>query len=118
MRETALLLGMYLDVAQTTLRIPDPGCVVTFMFRLSYVILSMWEMLVVQGQADGERAGAGTVVSVSVRWTCSELDAVVDHLALGANVRKGCIQDSVCSFFHGTYDTAKEKQAMEETRTE
>ena len=46
------------------------------------------------------------------------IDAVVDHLALGANVRKVGIQDSVCSFFHGTYDTAEEKQAMEETRTE
>ena len=47
--------------------------------------------------------------------------AVVDHLAglaLGANVKKGGIQDSVCSFFHGTYDTAEEMQAMEETRTE
>lgn len=45
-------------------------------------------------------------------------DVVVDHSALGANVRKGVIQDSVSSFFHGTYDTADEKQAMEETRTE
>ena len=57
------------------LRIPEPGGVVTLVFRLSYAISSAWETVVVQGQEDGERTGAGTVVFVWVRWrwTRSEL---------------------------------------------
>jgi len=61
-------------------------------------------------------------VRVRARWYpfgCAgharSFDAVVEHSALGANVRKGGRRDSASSFFH---DTAEEKQAMEETRTE
>jgi len=73
--EIAHLLGTYPDVAQTMLRMPEPGCVVSLVFWLSYVTLSALETVMVQGQADGELVAAGTVVSVWVRWcwTCSEL---------------------------------------------
>ena len=74
-REIAFLLGTYPDVVQMALRTPDPGGVVSSVLRLSCAISSAWETAVVKGEADVERAGAGTgsVVSVCVRWTCLEL---------------------------------------------
>jgi len=43
--------GAAADMVQTTLGIPEAGCVVTLEFWPLYAISSVWETVVVQGQA-------------------------------------------------------------------
>jgi len=51
-------LGTYLDVVRTALRTHEPSGVVTFAFRLVHAISRAWGTVVVEGEADFERAGA------------------------------------------------------------
>jgi len=57
-REITFLLGTYPDEVRTALRTHEPSGVVTFAFRLVHAISSAWEMVVVKGETDVERARA------------------------------------------------------------
>ncbi|KAH9963798.1 hypothetical protein BC827DRAFT_1375193 [Russula dissimulans] len=57
-REITFFLGTYPDVVRTALRTHEPSGVVTFAFRLVHAISSAWEMVVVKGETDVERARA------------------------------------------------------------
>ena len=82
-REIAFLLGAYPDVVRTALRTHEPSGVVTFAFRLAHAISSAWETVVVKGEA-----GAGVDVALFVcEGRARGCDAVVEHSAVGADVR-------------------------------
>ncbi|BGO89285.1 arginyl-tRNA synthetase [Rhodotorula toruloides] len=49
-REILLLLGQYPDVVRAALKSLEPSTICTFAFRLSHLISSAWETLIVKGQ--------------------------------------------------------------------
>ncbi|KAJ7146096.1 hypothetical protein C8R44DRAFT_723937 [Mycena epipterygia] len=49
-REIAFMLGTYPDVVRTALKTYEPSNIVSFCFRLSHLISSAWETLMVMGQ--------------------------------------------------------------------
>lgn len=57
-REIAFLLGTYPDVVKVAQRTQEPSGVVTFAMRLSHAIASAWEVVLVRGEEDVERARA------------------------------------------------------------
>ncbi|KAJ7677323.1 hypothetical protein B0H17DRAFT_1079373 [Mycena rosella] len=57
-RDIVFLLGTYPDVVKVALKTQEPSGVVTYAFRLSHAISSAWEVLVVKGEEDVEKARA------------------------------------------------------------
>ncbi|KAF7309673.1 DALR-1 domain-containing protein [Mycena indigotica] len=57
-REIVFLLGTYPDVVKVAMKTQEPSGVVTFLFRLSHAISSAWEVLVVKGEEDIQKARA------------------------------------------------------------
>ncbi|KAF9445696.1 arginyl-tRNA synthetase [Macrolepiota fuliginosa MF-IS2] len=57
-REIVFLLGSYPDVVLTALKTQEPSGVVTFLFRLAHAISSAWDVVVVLGEKDLEKARA------------------------------------------------------------
>jgi len=57
-RELAFLLGTYPDVVKVALKTHEPSGVVTFAFRLAHVISSAWDVVIVKGEEDEEKARA------------------------------------------------------------
>jgi len=57
-RDIVFLLGTYPDVVKVALKTQEPSGVVTYAFRLSHAISSAWEVLVVKGEEDLEKARA------------------------------------------------------------
>jgi len=57
-RELAFLLGTYPDVVKVALKTHEPSGVVTFAFRLAHVISSAWDVVIVKGEGDEEKARA------------------------------------------------------------
>jgi len=57
-REIAFLLGSYPDVVKTALKTQEPSNVVTFAFRLAHAIASAWDVVIVKGEMDIEKARA------------------------------------------------------------
>ncbi|PPQ70033.1 hypothetical protein CVT24_003800 [Panaeolus cyanescens] len=57
-RDIAFLLGTYPDVVKTALKTHEPSGVVTFAFRLAHAISSAWEIVIVKGEEDIEKARA------------------------------------------------------------
>ncbi|KAJ7895857.1 hypothetical protein B0H13DRAFT_2252431 [Mycena leptocephala] len=57
-REIVFLLGTYPDVVKVALKTQEPSGVVTYAFRLSHAISSAWEVLVVKGEEDLDKARA------------------------------------------------------------
>ncbi|KAJ7178691.1 hypothetical protein C8R43DRAFT_974133 [Mycena crocata] len=57
-RDIVFLLGTYPDVVKVALKTHEPSGVVTYAFRLSHAISSAWEVLVVKGEEDIEKARA------------------------------------------------------------
>lgn len=57
-RDIVFLLGSYPDVVKTALKTHEPSGVVTFCFRLAHAISSAWEVIVVKGEPDEEKARA------------------------------------------------------------
>ncbi|KAJ6549186.1 hypothetical protein B0H10DRAFT_2129089 [Mycena sp. CBHHK59/15] len=57
-RDIVFLLGTYPDVVKVALKTQEPSGVVTYAFRLSHAISSAWEVLVVKGEDDLEKARA------------------------------------------------------------
>jgi arginyl-tRNA synthetase len=57
-RDIVFLLGTYPDVVRTALRTHEPSGIVTFAMRLSHAISSAWEVVLVKGEKDVEKAKA------------------------------------------------------------
>ncbi|EDR09682.1 uncharacterized protein LACBIDRAFT_184404 [Laccaria bicolor S238N-H82] len=57
-REIAFLLGTYPDVVKVALKTHEPSGVVTFAFRLAHAISSAWDVVIVKGEEDLEKARA------------------------------------------------------------
>jgi arginyl-tRNA synthetase len=57
-RELAFLLGTYPDVVKVALKTHEPSGIVTFAFRLAHVISSAWDVVIVKGEEDEEKARA------------------------------------------------------------
>lgn len=57
-REIVFLLGSYPDVVLTALKTHEPSGVVTFLFRLAHAISSAWDVVIVMGEKDVEKARA------------------------------------------------------------
>ncbi|KAJ7202500.1 hypothetical protein B0H12DRAFT_1330801 [Mycena haematopus] len=57
-REIVFLLGTYPDVVKVALKTQEPSGVVTYAMRLSHAISSAWEVLVVKGEEDLDKARA------------------------------------------------------------
>lgn len=57
-QEIIMLLASYPDVVKTAIEKLEPSGVVTFCFKLSHAISAAWEILVVKGESDIERAQA------------------------------------------------------------
>jgi arginyl-tRNA synthetase len=57
-REIVMLLGSYPDVVLTALKTHEPSGVVTFLFRLAHAISSAWDVVIVKGEQDKEKATA------------------------------------------------------------
>lgn len=57
-QEIVMLLSSYPDVVKNALDKLEPSSVVTFCFRLAHAISGAWEILVVKGEADVEKAQA------------------------------------------------------------
>jgi len=57
-REIIFLLGTYPDVIQTALKTHEHSGVVTFLFRLAHAISSAWDVVIVMGEKDLEKARA------------------------------------------------------------
>jgi arginyl-tRNA synthetase len=57
-QEIVMLLASYPIVVKTALEKLEPSGVVTFCFKLAHAISSAWEILVVKGESDIERAQA------------------------------------------------------------
>ena len=57
-RDIVFLLGSYPDVVKTALKTHEPSGVVTFCFRLAHAISSAWEVVVVKGEPNEEKARA------------------------------------------------------------
>ena len=66
-REIAFLLGTYPDVVKVAQRTQEPSGVVTFAMRLSHAIASAWEVVLVRGEQDVERARARMWLYLSAR---------------------------------------------------
>ena len=79
----ALLLGTYPDVAQTMLCIPEPGCVVTLVFRLSRARGRRWWF---RPSGPGGRRACGCAhggTRLGALDMLGSFDAFVEHSALG-----------------------------------
>lgn len=57
-REIIFLLGSYPDVVLTALKTHEPSGVVTFLFRLAHAISSAWDVVIVMGEQDLDKARA------------------------------------------------------------
>ncbi|KDQ54337.1 hypothetical protein JAAARDRAFT_38498 [Jaapia argillacea MUCL 33604] len=57
-REIVFLLGTYPDVVKTALKTHEPSGVVTFAFKLAHAISSAWDVVLVKGEEDEEKAKA------------------------------------------------------------
>lgn len=57
-RDIAFLLGTYPDVVKVALKTHEPSGVVTFAFRLAHAISSAWDVVIVKGEEDLEKARA------------------------------------------------------------
>ncbi|KXN83084.1 Arginine--tRNA ligase, cytoplasmic [Leucoagaricus sp. SymC.cos] len=57
-KEIVFLLGSYPDVVLTALKTHEPSGVVTFLFRLAHAISSAWDVVIVMGEQDLEKARA------------------------------------------------------------
>ena len=57
-RELAFLLGTYPDVVKVALKTHEPSGIVTYAFRLAHVISSAWDVVIVKGEEDVEKAKA------------------------------------------------------------
>ncbi|XP_006459939.1 hypothetical protein AGABI2DRAFT_202425 [Agaricus bisporus var. bisporus H97] len=57
-REIVMLLGSYPDVVLTALKTHEPSGVVTFLFRLAHAISSAWDVVIVKGEQDKQKATA------------------------------------------------------------
>ncbi|EGO04081.1 hypothetical protein SERLA73DRAFT_102424 [Serpula lacrymans var. lacrymans S7.3] len=57
-RDIVFLLGSYPDVVKVAMKTHEPSGVVTFAFRLAHAISSAWEVLIVRGEEDLEKARA------------------------------------------------------------
>ncbi|PPQ89908.1 hypothetical protein CVT25_009448 [Psilocybe cyanescens] len=57
-RDIAFLLGTYPDVVKTAMKTQEPSGVVTFAFRLAHAISSAWDVVIVKGEEDEEKARA------------------------------------------------------------
>jgi len=66
-REIAFLLGTYPDVVKVALKTHEPSGVVTFAFRLAHAISSAWELVIVKGEEDLEKARAKMFLYESAR---------------------------------------------------
>jgi arginyl-tRNA synthetase len=66
-RDIAFLLGTYPDVVRVALRTHEPSGVVTFAMRLAHAISSAWEVVMVKGEKDVEKARARLWLYVSAR---------------------------------------------------
>lgn len=66
-RDIAFLLGTYPDVVKTALKTHEPSGVVTFAFRLAHAISSAWEIVIVKGEEDIEKARAKMFLYESAR---------------------------------------------------
>lgn len=66
-RDIVYLLASYPDVIKTALKTHEPSGVVTFAFRLSHAISSAWEILIVKGEDDLEKARARMLLYLAAR---------------------------------------------------
>ncbi|KAF5310727.1 hypothetical protein D9619_007663 [Psilocybe cf. subviscida] len=66
-RDIAFLLGTYPDVVRVALKTHEPSGVVTFAFRLAHAISSAWDVVVVKGEEDEEKARAKMYLYESAR---------------------------------------------------
>lgn len=57
-RDIAFLLGTYPDIVKVALKTHEPSGVVTFAFRLAHAISSAWDVVIVKGEEDLEKARA------------------------------------------------------------
>ncbi|PPQ87869.1 hypothetical protein CVT25_000776 [Psilocybe cyanescens] len=56
--DIAFFLGAYRDIVKTAMKIEEPSGVVTFAFQLAYAISSAWDVLIIKGEEDEEKARA------------------------------------------------------------
>ena len=61
-REITFLLGTYPDVVKAAMKTQEPSNVVTFAFRLAHAIASAWDVVIVKGEANVEKARAKLVL--------------------------------------------------------
>jgi arginyl-tRNA synthetase len=66
-RDLVFLLGSYPDVVATTYKSREPSGIVTFAMRLSHAIASAWEVVVVKGEQDTEKARARLWLYITAR---------------------------------------------------
>lgn len=66
-REIVFLLSSYPDIIKTALKTSEPSGVVTFAFRLSHAISSAWEILIVKGEEDVQKARARMLLYLGAR---------------------------------------------------
>jgi arginyl-tRNA synthetase len=57
-REIVFLLGSYPDVVKNALKSHEPSTIVTWCFKLSHAISSAWDVVIVKGEEDEEKARA------------------------------------------------------------
>lgn len=57
-RDIVFLLGSYPDVVKTALKTYEPSGIVTFAFRLAHAISSAWDVVVVKGEPNEQKAKA------------------------------------------------------------
>jgi arginyl-tRNA synthetase len=66
-RDLVFLLGTYPDVIAATYKTREPSAIVTYAMRVSHAIASAWEVVVVKGEQDVEKARARLWLYISAR---------------------------------------------------
>lgn len=66
-REIVFLLGSYPDVVKTALKTHEPSTIVTWCFRLSHVISSAWDVVIVKGEENEAKAKARLFLYLAAR---------------------------------------------------